>query len=93
MTNCNIQKLIDGGEGLTVEFKKAQAELPKSLFETICAFLNRQGGIILLGVADDKTVVGVDPDKSCDADNLQRPCGDEKRQSAARVWCADARHL
>jgi len=64
MDYCNLQKLIAGGEGLTVEFKKASDELPKSLFETICAFLNRQGGTVLLGVADDKTVLGVDPDKA-----------------------------
>ena len=64
MDYLNIQKLIAGGESLTVEFKKAADELPKSLFETICAFLNRQGGTVLLGVADDKTIVGVDPSKA-----------------------------
>jgi predicted HTH transcriptional regulator len=66
MDYCNLQKLIADGESLTVEFKKAATELPKSLFETICAFLNRQGGTVLLGVADDKTVIGVDPDKADD---------------------------
>jgi ATP-dependent DNA helicase RecG len=33
------------------------------LFETICAFLNRDGGNIYLGVADDGTVTGIVPNK------------------------------
>jgi ATP-dependent DNA helicase RecG len=48
----NIQKILTQGEGLTVEFKLAKSELPSSLFETVCAFLNRSGGTILLGVSD-----------------------------------------
>ena len=56
-----IRELLQQGEGLTVEFKEARADLPRSLFETICAFLNREGGMVLLGVRDDGTVVGVDP--------------------------------
>ena len=31
-----------------------------SLLETICAFLNRKGGHLFLGVDDDGTVLGVD---------------------------------
>ncbi|RCR67024.1 RNA-binding domain-containing protein [Larkinella punicea] len=58
-----IAQFLRQGEGLTVEFKEARTDLPKSLFETICAFLNREGGTILLGVSDDGTLVGVDPGK------------------------------
>jgi predicted HTH transcriptional regulator len=59
----SIQKILSQGEGLTVEFKRAKGQLPSSLFETVCAFLNRSGGI-LLGVGDDKSIEGVDPDKA-----------------------------
>jgi ATP-dependent DNA helicase RecG len=52
-----IQNIIDKGEGLKVEFKKATNKLPKNLFETVCAFLNREGGSIVLGVDDDKHVI------------------------------------
>ena len=31
-----------------------------NLFETICAFLNRNGGNIFLGVDDDGKIIGVD---------------------------------
>ncbi len=60
MTIEHIKTIIAKGEGLTVEFKKAKHQLPNNLFETVCAFLNRSGGEIILGVQDDKTIDGVD---------------------------------
>lgn len=60
----NIQHLLQQGEGLTIEFKRTKEQLPSNLFETVCAFLNRAGGNILLGVNDDKTIEGVNPDKA-----------------------------
>ena len=57
--NINISQLLEQGEGISLEFKRAGNKLPESLFETICAFLNRNGGIVLLGVNDDKTIEGV----------------------------------
>lgn len=62
--NINIQQLIEKGEGISVEFKKAENKLPETLFETICAFLNRNGGVILPGIDDDKSLIGIDPDKA-----------------------------
>ena len=59
--NINIPKILQQDEGVTIEFKKAAGKLPESLFETICAFLNRSGGTILLGINDNKTISGVDP--------------------------------
>ncbi|MFA4947863.1 MAG: RNA-binding domain-containing protein [Candidatus Krumholzibacteriia bacterium] len=49
-------------EGLALEFKEAAEALPKSFFATVCAFLNLDGGLIVLGVADDGAVVGIAPD-------------------------------
>lgn len=46
-------------EGPSLEFKEAADTLPRSFFETVCAFLNLDGGLIVLGVADDGTVTGV----------------------------------
>ena len=60
----NIKHIISQGEGLTIEFKKAKEELPLNLFETVCAFLNRNGGNILLGINDDRSVEGVNPVKA-----------------------------
>lgn len=59
MTEQEIHRILEKGEGITVEFKRAGSSLPKSLFETVSAFLNRNGGTILLGVDDDRSVSGV----------------------------------
>jgi ATP-dependent DNA helicase RecG len=59
MTLKVIEDILRQGEGIEVEFKESLYELNKSTFESICAFLNRKGGRLLLGVADDGTVKGV----------------------------------
>ena len=47
-------------EGLSLEFKEARDALPRNTFETICAFLNLDGGLLVLGVANDGIVTGID---------------------------------
>jgi len=59
MTNVEIIKMISNGESLTLEFKKCQHELSDSVFESVCAFLNRSGGHILLGVSDQGELLGM----------------------------------
>ena len=54
-----VEELLLQGEGIEVEFKTAQFELNKDTFETICAFLNRKGGHLLLGVNNNGKVEGV----------------------------------
>lgn len=56
-----IRSLLQQGEGLKIEFKEAQGGMPKSVYETVCAFSNTQGGEILLGVKDNGDVVGIAP--------------------------------
>ncbi|MFC1734782.1 RNA-binding domain-containing protein [Candidatus Hydrogenedentota bacterium] len=55
-----IAYLLDQGEGIAVEFKTARMALNRDVYETVCAFLNRSGGDLLLGVGDDGDVVGID---------------------------------
>lgn len=57
-----MEQILANRESLTLEYKEAAYALPSNLFETVCAFLNRDGGLIVLGVADDGTVAGVNPD-------------------------------
>ena len=54
-----LKELIAQGEGLDIEFKSCRDQLPKSVYETVCAFLNRHGGTLLLGVGDDGSVAGI----------------------------------
>lgn len=63
LNEAKIKELIRHGKSATLEFKEAGRDsLPSSLFDTICAFLNAEGGIILLGVRDDGEVSGIHPD-------------------------------
>jgi len=55
-----VKNLLKQKEGIRIEFKEAKEKLPENLFETICAFLNREGGSILLGVKNNGSCIGVD---------------------------------
>ena len=45
-----------------MEFKTCRNKINRGVYETVCAFLNRHGGTILLGVQDDGTLQGIEPD-------------------------------
>jgi ATP-dependent DNA helicase RecG len=52
-----LQLLARQGESQRLEFKKSTAQI-KPAFETLCAFLNNKGGIILFGVKDSGELIG-----------------------------------
>ncbi len=56
-----ILKLIKAGEGLNLELKQSRDKLNQDVYQTICAFLNRYGGTLLLGVHDSGRITGIDP--------------------------------
>ena len=53
----NIKNIILLGENVNTELKEATNSLPKSVFETVCSFLNTTGGYIILGVNDKKKLL------------------------------------
>ena len=57
-----LKSLISKGEGIDLEFKSCRNQLNNNVYKTVCAFLNRHGGIILLGIHDDGTIKGIDPE-------------------------------
>jgi ATP-dependent DNA helicase RecG len=57
----NLLDLIQRGENLTLEFKECKNEVSRSAYETVCSFLNRHGGTLLLGVSDDGDITGINP--------------------------------
>lgn len=59
MAEINIKNLIKNGEKTDVEFKKSKDALNKNIYDTVCAFNNRNGGYIILGVNDKRKIVGV----------------------------------
>ena len=54
-----IEALIALKESKNLEFKESTGQLDRSM-ETLCAFLNGDGGIVLYGVKDNGNVVGQD---------------------------------
>jgi ATP-dependent DNA helicase RecG len=56
-TLAGLQSLIAQGESETLEFKRSTAEL-KRAGETLCAFLNSEGGRVPIGVGPDGRLVG-----------------------------------
>jgi len=58
LEDLDINEIIRRGECDTIEFKQ---ELNEELLKTVVAFLNTEGGLILLGVADDSTIRGFRP--------------------------------
>lgn len=59
MNNDKIKEILSNGESITIEFKQSRNKLNKDVFESVCAFLNRSGGHLFLGVEDKGNVVGI----------------------------------
>lgn len=54
--------LIEQGENCTVEFKQSTTDITKDVYDTVCSFSNREGGHIFLGIKDNGTILGINPD-------------------------------
>ena len=68
------EELIKRGESKTLEFKstlrwnlregrKDDQIVTYAVLKTVAAFLNTEGGDLLIGVGDDKSIVGIEPDR------------------------------
>uniref|UniRef100_UPI002714E51E RNA-binding domain-containing protein n=1 Tax=Desulfobacula sp. TaxID=2593537 RepID=UPI002714E51E len=55
----NLKNIISNGEGLTLEFKESHSKVNSDVYQSICAFLNRNGGRVILGVKDDCSITGI----------------------------------
>jgi hypothetical protein len=68
----SIRRLIEKGEGRTIEFKatmrmnlhtqKPGKEIELAWLKAVVAFMNTDGGTLLLGVTDDGEIAGLDAD-------------------------------
>mgnify|MGYP000744379132 CR=1 FL=1 len=69
-----LEQLIAQGESERLEFKstmrynrrahRPDKEMEREIARTICAFMNTEGGTLIIGVDDDGTVVGLEDDFS-----------------------------
>ena len=71
VTPENIHDLLKYGEHLTLECKKAESNLPNSVWETYSAFANTVGGTILFGVEEHRKEK--DPEKKFTFANIDNP--------------------
>lgn len=64
MTPAELRDRIAGGEGDRTEFKRGLGDL-RAVGKTLCAFANGTGGLVVLGVDDSRSIVGVaeDPER------------------------------
>ena len=53
-----IKTLLTARESRTLEFKRVSGKMVGKALETLCAFANTEGGILVLGVADEKQEIG-----------------------------------
>lgn len=63
MNKEELKKLLIQSEGEEIEFKTCKDALSKSVFDTVSAFSNKNGGHLILGIGDNGEVLGVDKTK------------------------------
>jgi predicted HTH transcriptional regulator len=76
MTYKELQLLLEEGEGFHLEFKRKVSSAEK-IARALIGFANTKGGMILFGIDDDKSIVGVQSEKM----------EVEMIQTAGRVHC------
>ena len=72
MTTHEVQTLLTIGENSVIEFKRAGDGPKWDTYESICAFLNRNGGDVLLLGSDDCIGCPLDDDYSPEKGHLQK---------------------
>ena len=61
MTSEFMRDLLTKDEKITVEYKSCQHGVQEDVYETVCSFSNRYGGYIIMGVENDGTPIGINP--------------------------------
>jgi len=68
----NIEVMIGGGENEKLEFKEDIPQDPKEFVETVVAFANKHGGIIIVGVDNKGRIVGIRSDEKTLIDRIPK---------------------
>ncbi len=73
-----ILQRIEVGEGEDTEFKRGLGDF-SAIGRAVCAFANTEGGVIILGVTDSQSIIGVNEN----ADEVQ-----ERLETFLRTGCS-----
>lgn len=57
MTTSDLNRLVAAGESKTLELKRSTGELREAM-QTLCAFANGDGGMVVIGAKPDGQLVG-----------------------------------
>lgn len=68
----DVTTLLQTGERINFEIKKAEKSIPKSVWETYSAFANTLGGVILLGISEVRNEEGVSKFVATGIDNPEK---------------------
>lgn len=68
-----IKEIAASGESALIEFKRKGVS-PEKLAKEISALANTKGGLLLVGIDDDGTIVGVRSEKG-ETDTIEKACG------------------
>lgn len=68
----DFQSLLAAGEGVTLEYKRRVTK-PEKIAKEICAFSNTKGGVLIIGLDDDGSIVGIKSEKS-EIDIVEQTC-------------------
>ncbi|MEM9024168.1 MAG: RNA-binding domain-containing protein [Bacteroidota bacterium] len=76
----STKEIVESGESDSIEFKstlrwnlytnKKDKAMEKAVLKTLAAFMNSNGGILIIGVADDGRALGLENDRFPDHDKL-----------------------
>ncbi len=101
----SVEALVRAGESAKVEFKssarynrysgKRDERLEHAVAKTVAGFLNAEGGVLLIGVADDGSIVGIEDDytllKAPDRDRFELWLRDMLTKSLGTIATKDLR--
>ncbi len=85
-----LEQILERNESRHLEFKRVSGKMVNKALESICAFSNTDGGILVLGLADPKEYQGQDrlfgvQENPEAVDELQRAIGSRFQQDIAGI--------